>query len=88
MVALSCSKAFLHCSSSAVVRPTYDELRTVGPPRWATTQFLFPTYSISKIAWEVVVRSWRVPSGVPTHHRRLNSPYGDNGGWPFYHMEM
>jgi nucleoside-diphosphate-sugar epimerase len=26
--------------------------------------------------------------GVPTVIARLNVPYGDNGGWPFYHMEM
>lgn len=26
--------------------------------------------------------------GVPTIIGRLNVPYGDNGGWPFYQMEM
>ena len=26
--------------------------------------------------------------GVPTVIARLNVPYGDNGGWPFYQMEM
>lgn len=26
--------------------------------------------------------------GLPTTIARLNVPYGDNGGWPFYHMEM
>ena len=25
---------------------------------------------------------------MPTTIARLNVPYGDNGGWPFYHMEM
>jgi len=49
---------------------------------------LFPTYSISKIAGEVVVRSMARALGVPAIIGRLNVPYGDNGGWPFYHMEM
>jgi len=49
---------------------------------------LFPTYSISKIAGEVVARSMARALGVPTVIARLNVPYGDNGGWPFYHMEM
>ena len=26
--------------------------------------------------------------GLPTTIARLNVPYGDNGGWMFYHMEM
>ena len=26
--------------------------------------------------------------GLPTTIARLNVPYGDNGGWPYYHMEM
>jgi nucleoside-diphosphate-sugar epimerase len=25
---------------------------------------------------------------VPSTIARLNVPYGDNGGWPFFHMEM
>ena len=49
---------------------------------------LFPTYSISKIAGEVVARTMARVLGVPTTIARLNVPYGDNGGWPFYHMEM
>ena len=49
---------------------------------------MFPTYSISKIAGEVVVRTMARALGVPTIIARLNVPYGDNGGWPFYHMEM
>ena len=69
------AKAFLHCSSAAV----YD------PPDHKP---LFPTYSISKIAGEVVVRTMARALDMPTIIARLNVPYGDNGGWPFYHMEM
>jgi nucleoside-diphosphate-sugar epimerase len=49
---------------------------------------LFPTYSISKVAGEVVARSMARILDVPTVIARLNVPYGNNGGWPYYHMEM
>ena len=49
---------------------------------------MFPTYSISKIAGEVVVRTMARALGMPSTIARLNVPYGDNGGWPFFHMEM
>ena len=49
---------------------------------------MFPTYSISKIAGEVVVRTMARALGVPSTIARLNVPYGDNGGWPLFHMEM
>ncbi len=81
-------KAFLHCSSAAVYDPPDDEPRTEHAALGDNHKFLFPTYSISKIAGEVVVRSMARALGVPTTIGRLNVPYGDNGGWPFYHMEM
>jgi UDP-glucuronate 4-epimerase len=68
------AKAFLHCSSAAVYDPPDDEPRTERAALGDNHKPLFPTYSISKIAGEVVAR--------------LNVPYGDNGGWPYYHMEM
>jgi UDP-glucuronate 4-epimerase len=49
---------------------------------------MFPTYSISKIAGEVVVRTMSRALDVPAIIARLNVPYGNNGGWPFFHMEM
>jgi nucleoside-diphosphate-sugar epimerase len=82
------AKAFLHCSSAAVYDPPDDEPRTERAALGDNHKFLFPTYSISKIAGEVVVRSMARALGVPTTIGRLNVPYGDNGGWPFYHMEM
>jgi nucleoside-diphosphate-sugar epimerase len=81
-------KAFLHCSSAAVYDPPDDEPRTERAALGDNHKFLFPTYSISKIAGEVVARSMARSLGVPTTVARLNVPYGDNGGWPFYHMEM
>ena len=82
------AKAFLHCSSAAVYDPPDDEPRTERSALGDNHKPLFPTYSISKIAGEVVARSTARILGVPTTIARLNVPYGDNGGWPFYHMEM
>jgi nucleoside-diphosphate-sugar epimerase len=47
-----------------------------------------PTYSIAKIATEAVVRYAAREFGVPTVIARLDTPYGDNGGWPWYHLLM
>jgi len=82
------AKAFLHCSSGAVYDPPDDEPRTERAALGDNHKPLFPTYSISKIAGEVVARTMARALGVPTTIGRLNVPYGDNGGWPFYHMEM
>lgn len=82
------ARAFLHCSSAAVYDPPGDELRTEGAALGDNHKPLFPTYSISKIAGETVARTMARAIGVPTTIARLNVPYGDNGGWPFYHMEM
>jgi UDP-glucuronate 4-epimerase len=82
------AKGFLHCSSGAVYDPPDDEPRTERAALGDNHKFLFPTYSISKIAGEVVARSMARVLGVPTTIARLNVPYGDNGGWPFFHMEM
>jgi nucleoside-diphosphate-sugar epimerase len=82
------AKAFLHCSSGAVYDPPGDEPRTEHAALGDNHKFLFPTYSISKIAGEVVARSMARVLGVPTTIARLNVPYGNNGGWPYYHMEM
>ncbi|TVS87192.1 NAD-dependent epimerase/dehydratase family protein [Mycobacterium helveticum] len=82
------AKAFLHCSSAAVYDPPDDEPRSELAALGDNHKPLFPTYSISKIAGEVVARSMARVLGVPTTIARLNVPYGDNGGWPFYHMEM
>ena len=82
------AKAFLHCSSGAVYDPPGDEPRTESAALGDNHKFLFPTYSISKIAGEVVARSMARVLSLPTTIARLNVPYGDNGGWPYYHMEM
>jgi UDP-glucuronate 4-epimerase len=82
------AKAFLHCSSAAVYDPPGDEPRDERAALGDNHKPLFPTYSISKIAGEVVARTMARTLNMPTVIARLNVPYGDNGGWPFYHMEM
>ncbi|HEY6576565.1 MAG TPA: NAD(P)-dependent oxidoreductase [Mycobacterium sp.] len=82
------ARAFLHASSAAVYDPPDDEPRTERTALGDNHESLFPTYSISKIAGEVVARSMARVLGLPTIVARLNVPYGDNGGWPFYQMEM
>jgi nucleoside-diphosphate-sugar epimerase len=82
------AKAFLHCSSGAVYDPPGDDPRTESAALGDNHKPLFPTYSISKIAGEVVARTTARILNLPTTIARLNVPYGDNGGWPYYQMEM
>jgi UDP-glucuronate 4-epimerase len=82
------ARAFLHCSSAAVYDPPDDELRTERTVLGDNHKPLLPTYSISKIAGETVARTMAKVLDVPTIIARLNVPYGDNGGWPFFHLEM
>ena len=49
---------------------------------------MMETYSIAKIAAEAVVRTSARLFNVPTTIARLNVPYGDNGGWPAFHLMM
>jgi nucleoside-diphosphate-sugar epimerase len=49
---------------------------------------MFPTYSISKIAGEVVARTMARVLDLPTTIARLSVPYGDSGGWPYWQLEM
>jgi UDP-glucuronate 4-epimerase len=82
------AKAFLHCSSGAVYDPPDDEPRAERAVLGDNHKPLLPTYSISKIAGEAVVRTMARVLGMPSTIARLNVPYGDNGGWPLFHMEM
>lgn len=81
------ARAFLHCSSTAVYEhqgPNHPLRET--DPLGDNHRVMFPTYSLAKIAAEVVARAAAREHGVPTTIARLNVPYGDNGGWPYYHL--
>ncbi len=81
-------RAFLHCSSGAVYefpghRPV-KETDALGDNH----RVMFPTYSISKIAAESLVRFAARLWSIPTTIARLSVPYGNNGGWPWFHLQM
>lgn len=82
------AKAFLHFSSTAVYQYAGSEPRQESDPLGDNHRSMFPTYSISKIAAETVCRFTAHQFGIPTTIARLSVPYGDNGGWPYFHLLM
>ena len=82
------AKAFLHCSSTAVYAPAGHDAIKETDPLGDNHRVILPTYSLCKIAGEAVVRTAARQLGLPTTIARLNVPYGDNGGWPAFHLEM
>ena len=82
------ARAFLHFSSTAVYQYCGQEARKESDPLGDNHRAMFPTYSLSKIAAESVCRYVARSQGIPTTIARLSVPYGDNGGWPYYHLLM
>jgi UDP-glucuronate 4-epimerase len=82
------AKAFVHFSSTAVYEYVGQEPRAENAPLGDNHRVMFPTYSISKIAAETVCRFVAHQQGIPTTIARLSVPYGDNGGWMYFHMLM
>ncbi|MGZ4675779.1 MAG: NAD-dependent epimerase/dehydratase family protein [Acidimicrobiia bacterium] len=82
------AKAVLHCSSTGVYQPAgLHELRETDA-LGDNHRVMMETYSIAKIAAEAVVRTAARQFDLPTTIARLNVPYGDNGGWPAFHLMM
>jgi UDP-glucuronate 4-epimerase len=88
MAAVAGVKAFLHCSSTAVYQPDGHRAFCETDPLGDNHRAIFPTYSISKIAAETMAKFGSRQWDIPTTIARLNVPYGDNGGWPAFHLEM
>jgi nucleoside-diphosphate-sugar epimerase len=82
------AKAFVHFSSTAVYEYCGHEPRSEDSPLGDNHRVMFPTYSISKIAAETVCRFVAHTHDIPATIARLSVPYGDNGGWMYYHMLM
>lgn len=82
--------AFLHCSSTAVYQPAgHHDFAEDDPLGDNHRPFGFlPTYSITKIAAEAMARYAARQWNLPTVIARLSVPYGDNGGWPAFHLEL
>jgi UDP-glucuronate 4-epimerase len=82
------AKAFLHCSTTGVYQPKGHDLISEEDELGDNHRAMLPTYSIAKISAEVVARFAAREFDLPTIITRLNVPYGDNGGWPYYHLIM
>ena len=80
-------EAFLHCSSTGVYQPAGHHLVSESDALGDNHRVLLPTYSISKIAAEVVARLSARLHGLPTVIARLNVPYGECVAWPSMHLE-
>jgi UDP-glucuronate 4-epimerase len=82
-------KALLHCSSAAVYQYKFGhQVIKETDPLGNDQNSMFKTYPISKIAAEVMAKYIAVQMRIPTIIIRLNVPYGNNGGWPSYHLDM
>lgn len=84
------AEAFFHCSSTAVYAPHDHDPRNENDPLGDSHRPMpgMPTYSISKIAAEVLVKHTAKRLGLPTVIARLNVPYGDTYGWMLFHLMM
>ena len=82
------ARAFLHCSSTGVYAPAGHRRLLETDALGDNHRAIMPTYSIAKIATEAVVRTAARQWQLPTTIARLNVPYGDNGGWPAFHLEQ
>ena len=82
------ARAFLHISSTAVYAPNGHHRFAEHDPLGDNHRSLMPTYSICKIAAEAMARYGARQWSLPTTIARLNVPYGDNGGWPAFHLEQ
>lgn len=83
----------LHCSSTGVYDPAGSTVLDESAPLGDNHRPIMPTYSISKIAAEEVVRTMCRHLDVPTTIARLNVPYGvgpdgSARGWPAFHLAM
>ncbi len=81
-------RAFVHCSSAGVYQYAGHELLSETSPLGDNHRAMLPTYSICKIAAETVARFSAREWQIPTVIARFSVPYGDNGGWPWFHLMM
>jgi len=82
------AKAWLQCSSTGVYQPAGLRPLSESDSLGDNHRPIMETYSISKIAAETVARTGARQWNLPVTVARLNVPYGDNGGWPAFHLAM
>ena len=78
----------LHCSTTGVYQPAGLHQLAETDALGDNHRVMMETYSIARIAAEAVVRTGARVHDLPTTIARLNVPYGDNGGWPAFHLAM
>ena len=82
------ARAYLHCSTTAVYAPAGQKPLAESDALGDHHRAMMPTYSIAKIAAESVARFAARHFDVPTTIARVCVPYGNNGGWPWFHLMM
>ena len=82
------ARAFLHCSTAGVYHDEGNQPLKETDPLGDNHRVMMPTYSLCKIAAESVVRTSARLFDLPTTIARFSVPYGDNGGWPWFHLMM
>jgi UDP-glucuronate 4-epimerase len=83
------ARAVLHCSSTAVYAPRPRHPHAEGDPLGENGhRSILPTYTLVKVAAEAVARTAARLFDLPTTIARLNVPYGNEGGWPLFHLLM
>lgn len=82
------AKAVVHFSTAGVYEYAGHDPIKESDPLGDNHRAMFPTYSISKIAAETVCRFVARQHHIPTTIARLSVPYGDNGGWMYFHLLM
>lgn len=75
----------LHCSTMGVYALS-DESHAEGDALGDSNAKMMPTYSISKIAGEAMAKYLARSRNLPTTIARLASPYGNHGGFPWFHL--
>jgi nucleoside-diphosphate-sugar epimerase len=80
------AKGFLACSTTGVYESIGRNLLKETSELGDNHRSMMTTYSITKIATEAVVRFAAREFNLPTIIPRLCVPYGNNGGWPYYHL--
>lgn len=80
------ARAFLHISTTGVYAYEGHRPRKENDALGDNHRAMFPTYSIAKIAAECVVRFAAAAFDLPAIIARMSVPYGDDGGWPYFHL--
>ncbi len=80
-------KAFFFSSTCSVYAPNGHELLKETDPLGDAMRPYTPTYSISKIAAEAIVKFASQQFGIPSVIARMNVAYGASGGLPVMHLE-